>query len=125
MPAQGGGTGVLVRDGLAFEKVKFNNETSNTLESCAIRLKLSNEKYLTIVSVYTPHNNKKTFINELNSLFIQNDMTAINNYFIIAGDLNARCKEWGDTTTNTRGAEIGNWISENAIDYRLMLYPPS
>lgn len=60
---QGGGTTILIREGIMYEEIAFRGDDSSVLESCAVKIKLTGGKSLTIVSVYAPHNNKKKFIN--------------------------------------------------------------
>lgn len=123
---QGGGTGILVKNNIEHKIIYFTNAPDhNSLESTAIKIHCNNNKDLIIISVYAAGHNQISFINELNHLFSQNSLTHDNSYFIVAGDLNARVKDWGDTTTNSRGGYLTNWLNGRAIDLRLLLYPPA
>lgn len=39
--------------------------------------------------------------------------------------MNARHKNWGDSTNNQRGRYLISWLQSKALDYRARLYPPS
>lgn len=123
---QGGGTGILVKRHIEHKAIYFSNPpNSNTLETSAIKINCGNNKQLIIISIYAAGHNQISFTNELDHLFTQNNITRDNTYFILAGDLNARSKNWGDSTTNSRGRYLTNWLDNKATDLRLHLYPPA
>lgn len=119
-----GRTAILVKNNIAYEEIKFQTHDFCILENCAIKIKITEGKMLNIVATNAHHDNR-TFIKKINGLFQQNEILSNSNYFLLVGDLNARHKQWGDTVTNTRGAQIQNWINEKATNLRLELLPPA
>ena len=110
---QGGGTAILVNKNIPFKQLHFKNvPNENTLESTAIQISCLRNKKLIIASLYAAGNNN---IN----------ITHCNSYFILAGDINARSKDWSDAATNSRGGYLTNWLNTNSINLRLSFYPPS
>ena len=122
---QGGGTAILIKNEIAYKPITFTQLPNlNSLESTAIQLTFTNNTKLTIISVYAAGHYNISFTTEINHLFSQNNILADNSFFIIAGDLNARHPDWGDSTINSRGGYLKNWLSSNAIEYRINLFAP-
>lgn len=123
---QGGGTGILVKNDIKYKTLYFNNlPMHNSLETSAIQINCRNNKTPTIISAYAAGHNRISIVHELNNLFEQNNLLHNNNYFVIAGDLNARTTLWGDAETNPRGGYLNNWIRDRSIELRLKVYPPT
>lgn len=73
--------------------------------------------------MYAKPDNKDTFINELDTLYNHLQLNAPNNTFIIAGDLNARRKAWGDRTDNQRGKLLYQWVTEPSSHLKTKITP--
>ena len=81
-------------------------------------------KNLFIVAVYTNNQEKRKFIDELNFLCSKLNLTDSNNYYIIAGDFNARHTAWGDDKFNRKGTLLFNWTLNEGLSLRSHLLPP-
>lgn len=120
---QGGGTAILIKRKIKFERVELTNVSRDTavLEATMIRLFLGNKKNLIIVAAYAAGNNKIEFNEEFKNLFRQLRLENLDNYYIIAGDLNAKHMNWKNSNYNTRGTFLYNWLLDNSITYRAIL----
>ncbi|KOC58596.1 RNA-directed DNA polymerase from mobile element jockey, partial [Habropoda laboriosa] len=119
---QAGGTGIVIRNDIKFKHILPNNATSNKcFESTVIEVKLQNAAKLIIIVGYATSSCKKEFMTELNSLFQGLGLHKSNNYYILAGDLNAKHESWGNTINNNRGVALNKWTRENEIPYRISL----
>ncbi|XP_044594068.1 uncharacterized protein LOC123271737 [Cotesia glomerata] len=118
---QGGGTAISIRDTIKYEEINYPASINNITTEYTI-IKLQNPENpvenITIVSLYATPDNKKAFRDELDSLFISLKLDNTNNSFIIAGDLNTRRTDWGDTLTNERGKYLIKWEKESAPRYQ-------
>lgn len=47
------------------------------------------------------------------------------NYYIIAGDFNAKHTDWANEKNNERGITLKKWIDDNDMKYKLKLYRPN
>ena len=121
---RGGGTAILIKEHIiAYEKIFTPSSNHNELiEYTIIKIKLNNNKKLFIISMYANNQDKGTFINELNYLFQKLNLNNHNNYYILAGDLNARHKRWGDRDINCKGRLLNNWYEDNSINFKMTLY---
>lgn len=121
---QGGGVAMLIKNPLKIQEThsSFSNSTS-TLETIIIKIKLSRENNLYIVCAYAPKGEQYTaFGEEFKKLFETLKLDDPRNYYIIAGDLNAKHKSWKNPTNNGRGIYIHTWLKENQISYKAKLY---
>lgn len=59
---------------------------------------------------------------ELKLLFQQLELHKTNNYYLLAGDLNAKHHTWDNVINNSRGVSLHKWIQENEIPYRISLH---
>lgn len=122
---QGGGTAILIKKSIPFEQKKFKRRSSESgIETCAIVIKGENNQRLYIISMYAPQGDF-SFIHDLDSLFHQLETSNLNNYYIIAGDLNARLQEWGDRNSNQRGTYLKNYLNGKIIEHRPRVYVPA
>ncbi|XP_034949284.1 uncharacterized protein [Chelonus insularis] len=122
---QGGGTAILISKKIQAEPQFIPMLRDNKcLEATVIKLRRDNIS-LFIISGYANHkNNKHCFINELNSLLTFLKVQHLNNYFVLAGDLNARSTEWGDHDSNLRGDYLKKWLDDDGLIFRARLIPP-
>ena len=65
------------------------------------------------------------FIDELDNLFHSLKLYDNNIYYIIAGDLNARRKVWGDRSNNHRGRYLGQWENNFDCNFKLRIITPA
>ena len=103
---KGGGTAILIKRDLNISWSQIYSPSSlrnEILEYTIIQLNLNNSKKLFIVSVYANNEYRNIFTNELNQLFSSLKLNNLDNYFIVAGDLNARQISWGDVNSNYKG----------------------
>lgn len=85
---QGGGVIIFISETLSFRKINAINKLNEDkiFESCAIEIKLSNNKFI-IGGIYrTPSENVDTFCDKLNKYL--HILTKINSKVIIGGDMN-------------------------------------
>lgn len=55
-----------------------------------IKINLKNNKQLFVISAYAPGDERKNFVDELSLIFDELELNHLNNYYVLAGDLNAR-----------------------------------
>ncbi|XP_015435693.1 PREDICTED: uncharacterized protein LOC107191219 [Dufourea novaeangliae] len=123
---QGGGTAILVKKGIEYEIVNFPASINNEiLEYTIIRVCTNSNNNIFLISAYTTNDNRILFITELDDLFRGLKLSNGCNYYILAGDLNARHKEWGDRVHNQRGKFIKQWEAKVDLTYRLNLITPA
>nr|XP_012150422.1 PREDICTED: uncharacterized protein LOC105663766 [Megachile rotundata] len=116
-----GGTGILIRKNIKFKHIPNNsNEPPKSLESSTIKLKLHNVN-LFLIAGYATSNCKKEFIKEPDDLFKSLKLHKSENFYLLAGDLNAKHKNWGNPINNSRGTSLNKWIQDNTIQYRTSL----
>lgn len=63
----------------------------------------------------------KEFIPELNRIFSHLKLNNLENYYILAGDLNAKHTDWKNTNCNAQGLSLKNWLDKNSIKYKTKL----
>ena len=108
-----GGTAIIEKDSIPFEKIFYRNTEENpTLEACIIKMK-NNQNTLYIISMYATNNSRRQVINEINALMNSLKLGSNNVYYIMAGDFNVRCKEW---------AFVKEWENIQAIDFNARIY---
>lgn len=66
-------------------------------------------------------NYKKEFIVEFKLLFKHLELYKNNNYYLLAGDLNAKHHSWSNAINNSQDISLNKWTLENHIPYRLSL----
>lgn len=119
---QGGGTAILIRTDIKFNKIIINKELPNAvLEYTILETTIADNSKLYFISTYAPGNSKKVFVQELECLFKKLKRDDPNNYYLLAGDLNAKHASWDNESANTRGAYLHSWHSNKEIDYRISL----
>ena len=121
--SQGGGTAILVKNPLKFKKIDNDKITSfKILETTIIKIKISNKENLLITAAYATYRNQKEFNDEFNKLFELLQLDKQENYYIIAGDLNAKHTSWKNVLNDTKGNFIRNWLDNKSIHYKTNLY---
>lgn len=120
---QGGGTAILVKDSIKFEKLHPPCLVkAKILEATVIKLNINHTYKLFIICAYAAGNHKMEFIPELQCLFEELDLVNPDNLFILAGDLNAKHTAWSNSSNNPRGIALNAWYRENEIGLRLKLF---
>lgn len=121
---RGGGTAILIKSNIKYTVCTNNTINSiQILESCIVRIPMAENKNIVIISAYYPSgNNDTSFSSEFSNLFQALDLRNINNYYILAGDLNCRHRDWSNPTDNIKGKKLKDWLVDNEIDYRCKFY---
>ena len=87
-----GGTAILIKNDIKY-KPYINNtiKSFKVLETTVVKLLMSNNKSLFIISAYYPSgNNDIHFKEEIHQLFQSLNIQDLNNFYILAGDLNSK-----------------------------------
>lgn len=63
-------------------------------------------------------------MDDLKLIFDELDLKNSVNYYILAGDLNAKHPDWQDVIPNNKGTSLRDWVRDNDLDYRLILAGP-
>lgn len=95
LQTNGGGTAILVRNSINAKQIKSH---SRFFESCAIKLKISNQ-YAVCIAIYVPPTSN-VFAN------FKNFFESFNESMICAGDFNARHADFGDCICDDRGNQL-------------------
>lgn len=117
---QAGGTAILIKNNMKFKRIQLGCLESPTLETTIIQIKIQ-QNNLFLIAAYATSSCKKEFMAELQLIFDKLDLQKTNNYFIIAGDLNAKHADWNNPIDNKRGISLKNWLHQNQIKYKISL----
>ena len=80
-------------------------------------------KTLFIISAYYPSgNNDQNLRYDFEKLFYSLDLQSTNNYYVLAGDLNSKHSDWGNTTNNSKGFILKKWLEDYEIAFRCKIY---
>ena len=122
---QGGGTTILIKKGIQYEECFLPSVHRNEILGISIiKLSISGSNTLYLISAYARNDSRRLFIDELDNLFVNLKSYSCNIFYIMAGDLNASRKIWGDRANNPRGRYLGQWESLVDCDYKLKLITP-
>ena len=77
---------------------------------------------LFITAAYAAYGNEKKFNDKFNNLFELLQIDRQENYYIIAGDLDAKHTSWTNELNSTRGNFIRNWLDNKSIHYKTNHY---
>lgn len=104
---EGGGTAIIIRKNIPYKKIDLSNTTTNQLlEHTILKIKIKSNSYLYLIAAYATCGSQKEFIPDLNNLFNQLKLDNENNFFILAGDLNAKHTSWLNQNNNPRGISL-------------------
>ena len=106
---------------MKFETIEIDYLTKPAFETTIVKLKLQNDNNLFLIAAYATSSGKNEFTAELNKIFENLKIYKNNNYFLLAGDLNAKHSAWDNITNNNRRIALYNWLNTNQITYRLSL----
>lgn len=120
---EGGGTAVLIKRNIQYNKIKiYSKEENPILETTIIKIKININTNLHIIAAYATCGNKKEFIPDLENLFQQLNLDSEDVYYIIAGDLNAKHIAWLNQSNNPRGIALDRWLKKYEHKYKAKLY---
>lgn len=124
---KGGGTAIIIKNDIDYEKIYYPSSNHNEVtEYSIIKIKLSHQKFLFIISIYANNKDKRIFITEFEHIFENLKLNNTNNYYIIAGDLNARNISWGDRSNNFKGNLLKDWLDNpQNIKFKIKTYIPN
>ncbi|KAL7286456.1 hypothetical protein TKK_0019402 [Trichogramma kaykai] len=121
---KGVGTAILIKNTLPYNIVSHPSCSDNVaIEYTIVNIVLGRLKLL-VVSLYAGGRDDRAFINELDRLVEELKLTHPYNYFLIAGDFNAKHTQWGNPYTRTRGRMLSGWIDARCITTRMKLHAP-
>ena len=80
---------------------------------------------LYIISAYASTTHSAEFTTEFNSIFNTFKIHIPNNSYILAGDMNARHKNWKNPVNNAKGITINSWLEAASIAFKAKLYHTS
>lgn len=103
----GGGTAILVKKSIKFNIVN-HIKTKPVIEKTIICINLRNNYKLYIMAIYATRGWNKDFIPELNKIYDGLKLDNLSNFYLIAGDLNARHHRWANEKCNDRGTSLSN-----------------
>lgn len=120
----GGGTAILIKNDLKYRNYTCGSlDTLNYLEACIIKIPMPDNSSIFIISAYYPAgNNDYNLKIELSRLFEALDLQNVNNYYILAGDLNCKHNDWGNSINNPKGNKLKEWLLDNELNFRCKLY---
>ena len=116
----GGGTAVMVKNTYPLECVNVLTHLSarnEVLEYTVAIFSLSMGQKLYVISAYANNLARAVYAEELDSLFSKLKLNELNNFFILAGDLNSRIQEWGDRFSYYKGNLLRDWEAERSHLY--------
>ena len=120
---QGGGTAILIKKPLKFKIIQNDIITNfKSLETTIIKIIIKNKENLSITAAYAVYGNQKQFNDEFDNLFELLQLDKQKNYYIIAGDLNAKHTSWKNEINNTKGNSVRTWLDNKSIFYKTNLY---
>jgi len=113
------GIAILVKNNIEFSNISIKNIKDS--EVLGVKLKLSNNKFLNIFSIYShATQSRNSLISDLNAIHLE----MRGEPFMIGGDFNARHPFWGDTTENLKGTAVYRWFLDNSLIKDLFLVKP-
>lgn len=102
-----GGTAILIKQHFKYKQIFINTLIKpKVIETTIIKLKLDNDNNLFIISLYAKSGHYKEFKTELEEIFIKLELNKPTNYYIIAGDYNAKHVNWKNSNNNPYGIHL-------------------
>jgi len=116
----GGGTAILIKRNIKYEEIILSEtEKVKILEHTIIKLNITNNSVLYLIVAYARSGYQKEFMPNINKLFSTLKLDQLRNYYILAGDLNAKHMDWKNN--NPRGIALKTWVERNNITYKIRL----
>ena len=78
-----------------------------------------------MVAVYANNLDRNIFVDEINYLCHKLNLISADNYYVIAGDLNARHPHWGDRVCNKKGELLKKWYDDDSLIFRTKIISPN
>ena len=98
---QGGGTAIVIKKNIKYEIIESpSSKLNQILEYSIIKIANNSSNVFYIISAYATNDSRNLFIQELEKLFHTLKLDKSDNYYVLAGDLNAKHPSWGDRTFN-------------------------
>jgi len=118
----GGGTAILIKKYIKYNEITMSGcKKENILENTIIKLNINAKEKLYIIAAYAKCGDQKEFIPNIKKLFSFLELDKLENYYIIAGDLNAKHTDWKNSNNNPRGISLKTWIEKNILTYKIRL----
>lgn len=124
--ATSGGTAILINNKYKYERINVQGLGFKNIEATVIKMKMRNEN-LFIISLYGVPKSRadESFDRELREMFELLELGKSENYFVIAGDMNARHTNWKSPRTNYRGERLKKWLDEESFIFKTKLLIPN
>lgn len=110
--SRGGGTAVLIREGISFKLISTMDWNLTSIECTAVRIE-TDRTPIVVVAAYSTSSTGPLMTTELDTIFTLNG-TPGQHTIIVGGDLNAHHQSWGDKINCARGTALKNWCDLNA-----------
>lgn len=115
---RGGGTAIIIKKNIKYTQIHLNTE-NHIIEKAIIKIDLKHDNKLYLVSVYAKKGKQNEFSLEMTKIFEQLKLENTSNYYIIAGDFNAKHKDWANSENNERGSNLREWLNKNDVHFKL------
>lgn len=117
------GTAVLIKNTIPYERVYTPSSVGNKIiEYFIVKIKIE-LGWLHIISLLANNEADHSFTSELNTLFTKLDLDSERNFFIIAGDFNARHSAWGNSVDKRKGVLLKRWADHDDLGFRARVIP--
>ena len=100
---RGGGVSIFCLNGFNCEKISCLSICNETIESCALKIKLNNS-YLVILGIYRPHSDTIENFTEVLTNFLHNSIIQNADSVVVAGDMNINLN-------NIDSIHVNNYVS--------------
>ena len=90
-------------------------------ETTTIKLETTDNHKLILVAPCAKKGQTTKFRFELESLFARLNLNSHSNFYIVAGDFNAKHKHWANKVNDERGMNLQDWLNSNDFKYRIKL----
>lgn len=110
--SRGGGTAVLIKEGIGFKPISTKDWNLTSIECAAVCVETDRAPII-VVAAYSTGNAGPLLTTELDTIFTLNG-TPGQHSIVVGGDLNARHQSWGDNLTCGRGNALKRWCDTNA-----------
>lgn len=122
---RGGGTAILLKKTYKYTVITIAEMSGfQCIETTVISLNLQEGKKMYIISAYSPVSNAPIFKFEFEKIFELLKLNEPQNFYLIAGDMNAKHTNWLNPVNDPRGVFVNNWMENNHINYKCILHSP-
>lgn len=121
----GGGTAVLIKNTLPYELVSAPSSANDKiLEHTIVRIKFPDGN-LFVIAIYANNDSGQHFVDELNTLIRKLNLHRKDNFYLIAGNFNARHEAWRDVVNKLKGVLLKRWYDSEGLETKARIIPPS